>query len=107
MHLLEGGSAVNDLIPRWLARQVKREEEQQRERVAQLAATLRRAELLRKDGEPVSIPFADDQPRERWQAGLTLDILVSLPRLNSAALRKIADDCERLIAKRMEDGVFD
>lgn len=41
------------------------------------------------------------------QAGLLLDTLIILPRLNSAALRKIADDCEKLIAGRMEDGVFD
>lgn len=41
------------------------------------------------------------------QAGVTLDILLMLPRLNSAALRKIADECERSIRERMEDGVFD
>jgi hypothetical protein len=41
------------------------------------------------------------------QAGLTLDILIMLPRLSSSALRKIADECERSIRERMEDGVFD
>lgn len=41
------------------------------------------------------------------QAGLTLDILLMLPRLNSAALRKIADECETMIRERIEDGVFD
>ena len=99
---------MTDMLPRWVTRSIQHEEEQQRERVAQLAATLRRAELLRKDSdEPVSIPFADDQPKHHWSAGLTLDILVALPRLNSAALRRIADDCEKLIAGRTEDGVFE
>ncbi|WIB25848.1 hypothetical protein [Curtobacterium sp. MCSS17_015] len=37
--------------------------------------------------------------------GLLLDVLIVLPRLNSGALRKIADDCEKLIAGRMEDGI--
>lgn len=40
-------------------------------------------------------------------AGITLDILVTLPRLSSGALRKIADECERMIRERMEDGVFE
>ncbi len=95
------------MVPGWLARDIEREEDQKRERIGHLVESLRRADLLRSDEKPVSIPFGDDQPEHPWQAGLTLDILVMLPRLNSAALRKIADDCEKLIAGRMEDGAFD
>lgn len=41
------------------------------------------------------------------KAGLVLDTLLVLPHLNSSALRKIADECERMIRERMEDGVFE
>lgn len=41
------------------------------------------------------------------QGGLLLDTLIILPRLNSGALRKIADEAQRIIDARMEDGIPD
>lgn len=45
--------------------------------------------------------------RSTSKAGLLLDTLILLPRLSSGALRKIAYDCVKLIAGRMEDGIPD
>lgn len=53
------------------------------------------------DVEVLSKPVRDYQ-----QVTITA-VRKSLTRFSSGALRKIADDCEKIIADRMEDGVFE
>jgi hypothetical protein len=74
------------------------------ENSARLAAQLRAQALrnLRRDA-PTSTPSG--QPVH--EPVLFVDTLLILPSLGSGALRKIAEYCEKIIAGRMSDGVFD
>lgn len=52
---------MNSLIPGWLARDIEREEERRRQRIAALAEALKRSGRVGAQTNPVVIPIIDDE----------------------------------------------
>lgn len=113
LHLLEGGRAVNELsldpmrdvpqdsLVRSLRLMAPMFGQGPREDTARYAADELERLVLEKRlliGEVTRLTELAEELR---------DFPSALTRLSSGKLRTIADDCEKLIAGRMEDGVFE
>lgn len=94
MHLLEGGRAVTDPID-----------------VGTSPIDHMRAMNYLMPTTTTEAALAALEVQERLRAtaspGLVLDTLIALPHISSAGLRKIADEAQRIIDGRIEDGVFE